>query len=674
MSRFPSTGVWQASQSGDREGDIIASRNIDLDQGGKLRLARKAMALFSYGASSSQVLGEDPAFQGTVLGVLTDTEYAYVVTSSGTFVMHLTDAYAPTLQAPSSNSPTHGFDSDIEWFQGKPHVSGGEYVSSLNLGFSTWAARVISGLSTTVPHPLCALKSKPLLAVGNGSEVKIYDASYSNTVTIALPSELYATSIRSRGNSIYIGTRHLYGGEAQLIIASGSATAPDSTWGCGADWLYSLSDYLGTMAVITSAGQIRYFNGGGFSELAALPVFHTPYSWASTNSSAFLVGKVTNRGMVASGTKLFINIDGSLSQATGVYPGAYLSGQPSGLWEYTPASGLIHKAGMNFSSRLRLVITDANSSRITTTAHQASTGDAVYVSNTALTGLNAGQVYYAIVESATTMRLALSTADAYAGRSVVIGGVPTQDYIVVDRYETFGADVVSYPGAVFPLGRAMPSAFFGTEVLFGAGLYDSTLTLYRASICSLGMGRNRGSFTTPKITAGASADYFNKIIGFVENLDLDTDEVIVKYRTNLRFGLPTPPAFTGTGATWTSTTTFTVDSTKKDIASIAVGDEIEIISGTGAGYTIHVTLIDDSSSTFVFTVDETMPFSSGTFDFIADNWTKLRTFTSADLTDLRTGFQSALDRVQGKWAQFKTELRGRDVALREMQVLNPPKQ
>lgn len=687
MIRLPAQGIWRSAQNGDIFGDIIASRNIDLSEDGKAKLSRKAISLFAYGATSDSTLGTDPAFQGTMLGAVTDTDYAYILTPSATFVMHMTDALIPVLEAPAANSPTHGFDSDICMFKGLPHVSGGQYVSDLNLGFSTWGGRRISGLTTTVPHPLCHVEHLNQLAVGNGNTVKTYDTSYVLQTTLTIPAEYSVASIRWRQNNLYIGTRHLYGGEAKLFIWNGTGSTAQYGFGCGADWVYSLCEYDGSIAIVTSAGQIRRFNGGGFDDIAAFPVYYTPYSWASTNPASYLVGKVANRGMGANGSFLFVNIDGTLANGAGVAPGTYLPNQPSGLWQYSKTSGLSHRASPNFAPRLRLTPTALNSSYLSfSTPHQALTGDAVLVAPVTLTGLNNGQVYYAIPGSTTTMQLALSPADAYAGRHITIGGTVSTDSVVLDRYETIGNSTVSYPGGVFVLGAGRPSSFYAADVLFGAGSYDSSLTLYRATLCSLGMGRNVGSLTTPKLLAagatnilgqavsGSLSATFNRLACFVERMNLDTDELIIKFRTSTEFGLPSPLAFTGTGATWTSATTFTVDTTAKDVRSINIGDELEIITGQAAGYTCHVTAIENSTSTFTFTVDETMPVSSGTFDFVADNWEKWGTFTRANLTALRTGFLKTLTAGSAKWVQIKVELRGRGVAIQEMQILNAPKQ
>lgn len=681
MIRIPAQSTWRSAQNGDTFGEIVASRNIDLSEDGKAKLSRKAMGLFGYGASSDAVAGTDPAFQGTFLGAVSDTEYAYLLTAAGMFVMHMTDNLIPVLQTANNGSqPTFGFDSDICMFKGLPHVSGGIYLSVLNLTFSNWASRnpgslAAGPLTSGVPHPLCVVEQLNQLAVGNGNTVRTYDTSYVLQNTLTLPSEYYVTTIRWRQNNLYIGTRHIYGGEAKLFIWNGTGSTAQYGFGCGADWIYSLCEFQGSMACVTSAGQIRRFNGGGFDDIANFPVYYTPYSWASTNPASYLVGKVANRGMAASGNFLNINIDGTLNNAAGVAPGTYLPQQPSGLWRYSTTSGLWHHAALNFSPRIRQSPSALNSSYLSfATAHQASTGDAIIVEPVTLTGLNAGQVYYAIPGSTTTMRLALSPADALAGRYVTVGGTVSTDAFVTDRYETLGYGIASYPGAVFTLGAGRPSSFYASDVMFGGGLYDSTLTLYKATLCSLGMGRNRGTFSTPKILSPGIGDTFNKFSAFVERLSLDTDQIVMKYRTQNDLGLPSPLAFTGAGATWTSSTTFTVDTTAKDVKSINVGDEIEVITGQAAGYTCHVTAIENSTSTYTFTVDETMPVSSGTFDFVADNWTKWGTFGRDQLTALRTGFKKTLTAGSAKWVQLKIELRGRGVAVQEMQIINTPKQ
>jgi hypothetical protein len=113
-----------------------------------------------------------------------------------------------------------------------------------------------------------------------------------------------------------------------------------------------------------------------------------------------------------------------------------------------------------------------------------------------------------------------------------------------------------------------------------------------------------------------------------------------------------------------------VDTTLKDFKSVLVGDEIEVVSGANAGYTAHITAIDNSTSVYGVTIDETMPVTSGAFDFVADNWTKLTTITASSPSAFQGVDYSAFDRTEGKWIEMKIEMRGRDVSIEQMQLVN----
>jgi hypothetical protein len=230
-----------------------------------------------------------------------------------------------------------------------------------------------------------------------------------------------------------------------------------------------------------------------------------------------------------------------------------------------------------------------------------------------------------------------------------------------------GQTSITSPGAVFVYGRTHPLAFFGSEVLFGGSTIDENQSA-KGVLMSLGMGRNAGYFVTSKIRSAKIQDAFQKLLQFFEGLRLASDQIVVKYKTTKK---PYAPLFFTGSATWTSATTFTVDTTKKDFKAVAVGNEIEIVEGAGAGYSAHITAIDDTSSVYVVTIDETMPISSGSFDFIADNWRKLP-LTTTENADAADGLAETPVGTKAHWVQFKVELRGRGVIIDEMQFVNGP--
>jgi hypothetical protein len=186
------------------------------------------------------------------------------------------------------------------------------------------------------------------------------------------------------------------------------------------------------------------------------------------------------------------------------------------------------------------------------------------------------------------------------------------------------------------------------------------------------MGRNRGYFILPRVSAAGIRDTIQNLVSYFRNLRLDTDQVVIKYRKTDRFGMPVPLAITGS-ATWTSSTVFTVDSTTHAVQSLEEGDEIEVVKGAGAGYTAHITTIDKTSSIWSVTIDEELPISSGSFDFIAQNWTKLATLTNASTDNTRNFAQKSIGK-ETRWLETKIELRGREVEIDAVAITNALKQ
>jgi hypothetical protein len=327
--------------------------------------------------------------------------------------------------------------------------------------------------------------------------------------------------------------------------------------------------------------------------------------------------------------------------------------------------GLYHKAGYNHLTKILNTITGLNSSYLSfATAHQASTGDPVlYVGS--LTGITSGQTYYAVVETTTSIRLALTPQDAAAGKVLTITGTPTTDKIYFDRYESMGATAISSAGGVCVFGKYALNSFYGSEVLFGGAALDATLTA-KGVLMSLGAGRNVGSFVTPQIHSQKIQDTFSNIGLRFNPLQLASDSIIVKYRTRRKYGLTTRP-FT---LTWTSTTTFTVDTTLYDFAAPSVGDEIEVIAGSGAGYTAHITAIDKTTNTYSVTLDEALPVTAADLAIaFADNWTRKTALTSSSEDNAKGVAMLDLGDAS-PWAQAKIELRGANAAIRLVQFMN----
>lgn len=105
--------------------------------------------------------------------------------------------------------------------------------------------------------------------------------------------------------------------------------------------------------------------------------------------------------------------------------------------------------------------------------------------------------------------------------------------------------------------------------------------------------------------------------------------------------------------TWTSTSTFTVTLVGTSDA-LAVGDEVEILSGQNAGYLAHITDISGAHGALqTITIDETVSTGSLTSIALFDRWKKLGTITDTTLyeANLPIGIDSS-------FIQFKVEMRG----------------
>lgn len=666
MIKIPND-TWSVVNNSDIYGDIVRTRNMDFNESGYATLARKAIALFTEHTGVSTT--GDANFTDCI-AIASDDTFYFLITTDHCFSITASETALTVAEISTGSAPSVVGTSDCVYYNGAFAVTGSTTLHSYTP--SSWTDRSLS-LSASYPHPMAVFENRRSLCIGNGNVVHQLNAeawTENTTDKLTLPANHIVTTMRWRGNNLYIGTRTLTGQEGKVFVWSGSGTSASAGYEVGSDWVYSMTNYGSSVAILTSAGQIRRFNGGGFDDLVNLPVYYTPHSWTE-NAGAATVGKAINRSMWTIGDTIYFTIQG---EPRGLFaPGSYK--QPGGLWVYDPEVGLYHKSGFVTEPYRRLAISSLNSSIFSfASAHGLSTGDAVWASSVSnIAALTAGWVYYAIVESTTSFKLARSKADADAGEFIICTGTISGDTLSVDTLDTVGNINSCVPGAVHGFTRNQLSPFFGSEVLFAGSAQDPTNNTI-SSIMSLGMGRNVGSFVTPKIFSSNVRDIYQKIVQNIRGINLDTDKVVIKYRVFERFGLPTPVVVSSAGlATWVDTTSFTVDTTGKDVKSAAIGDEVEISLGAGAGYSAHITAINDNTSTYTFTIDEAIPeiSASDKSDIIVNNWVKLATITN-EYENLEKGFieKNIGEEAKGAWIQFKVELRGTEISVNMMKIIN----
>ncbi|HEC65002.1 MAG TPA: hypothetical protein ENI23_06905 [bacterium] len=651
---------WSVAQKGDFFGNVQDTRSVHFDDKGYLSLSKKPTVLYTN--------SDDANFQD-VLAIVPSVDDYLVATSDRSFI--LDPAGASLTEHTTTDGPTMYEGSDGVAFNSKRYVSG--TTTAPNTNGSSWSAGV-TGLTSTNPHPMAVFVDRVRLAIADGNTVTLYNTSHSaNSDVLTIPSEYIITWLRWRNNVLYIGTRHLDGGNARMFLWNGSGTTHNGAFSVGAEWSYSGEEYQSSMITVTSGGQILWFNGGGFNVLANFPIYYTPIKWTTkATASSDNRGKIFNRGLVVEGSLLYLNVDGS-AEINGVQPEGD-NAMPSGVWCFDPEVGLYHRNSAA-TNKYQTIAPSSVASNIFTMAsnHEAETGDAVYMSDIgSLTGITVDYTYFAIKTDVNKTKLALTEADAKANNPITIGGTVGSASFFFDDREAIGSTYdFTYAGAIQSVQSDTPfKSFFGAQLLFGVRLEDTDGTTDVYNIQSLGLGRNVGSFTTTLVPSKEIVDTQQKLYVKFEGVNLATDKIVVKYRLKKRFGLPTVSRRSSSGlASWSSDSVVAVDDTEKHVRQAEVGDEIEVISGGGAGRTAHIKSIREASASVrEFTLDEAVEgiLSAQKSEIQIDNWTKLGVITNSN----SDGYQEFPIGKNSKSIEFKVEMRGKDVKIEEVQIIN----
>lgn len=656
------TKAWNQTNSGDVFGNLFSTKNINFNKEGYLSLADKTRAYFrtdSSGASFDQVLS-------IVFSPVGDL----VVTSDGTYEIDVTrtDSTPLTINADSGvQSATLNGDA-IAW-NGRIYQTGS--TATKYWDGSNWSSASIV-LTASVPHPMCVFESLNYLAVAtNKNIVKLYDTSHSLVQTLTIPAENEIQWMVYRDSNLYIGTASLVGKNGRMYVWNGASTSAQKAYDAKGEVLMSGCEYMNSIATVSSIGQVLLFNGGGFTELGNFPVYYTNYKWTDTAK------RVARRGMVADGNLLYINIEGQV-----VVNGStiLLPNQPSGLWCYDSKVGLYHKGG--FSSDYPTYntinsISTATNTLTLNTAVETQTGEPVFytVSSGLITGLVDLSMYYAIRTSSTQFQLAETYDDAINGTAVDLTADPGAPYgtLVCPKGNSYGntfqPSFSAGAVALIPESRTYWDFYTNRLLYSGWRVADDSVSTTYSTLQGFTPGENRGSFVTQKIWSNDIEDVWNKAVIKTRGLLNSNDKCIMKYRTTEKQYYPITPfsnQFAATAATWTTTSAFTVTSTK--FANVVAGEEVEIVSGAGAGVIAHINTITNNAGTYTITIDETLPLvtAGDTSYIIVDNWIKGSTITSADTKQHKL---TSIN-LNGKWLQLKVELRGDGTQVEELQVVN----
>lgn len=645
MIVIPQNRKWSQTNSSDVFGSLSSTYNVNFDKEGYLQISPKSVSVYSTTDNSDFGLPLEIIPYNSGYFILTADQPFFLSTNLG--LSELTDS-VPT---------DFNLNSDAVVWRGKVYCTTNDDLVSYAPGDSPDWTQSLKTLTAGVPHPVEVMGnfSNGHLVVGNGNTVLRLDTSHNTVVTLTLNNNYQVTSLKYFNNNLFIGTKASDGGEAKVFMWNGSGTSAQSEFKTGANWVFAIEEYRAGIVGITSEGQLVQFTGGGFLPLASLPVYYTPYRWTSS------VARVAKRGLKADGDILYLNIQGSVSEIDDFF---YLPEQPDGIWCYDPKVGLYCRH-LSTTDKLTAISVSSRSDNTLTlaSATKAQTGEPIYMTeNGSLTGVSDNTTYFVIRVSSTQIKLALSPANAKDGVAITLGGTAGSAAVKVNGYLNYGirhsrgdvggVGLITFDGTTPKLFPTIAR----TTIVWG---FSSDGSVYHLN--SLSPATNIGGFITNKIWSAEAKDSFQRLLVKYSNLNLDNEKIIVKARYKERFGLPT------TAISGTFSTSSVLGSASTLLEQVEVGDNINLLSGNGAGQSVSIVSIAGDE----YTLSETLAniASSDASVFNVNSFKEVGEITAQDenLKKVPTDENGI-----ASWSQLMLELRGQNIAIEELHLINAP--
>lgn len=638
--RIPSNNRWTQTNDGDIFGVLKKSIGVSFDEMGVVQVPGKPVAYYTENDDANFDLPISIQYFNSTYNVVTADNLFH-----GDF-----DGNALTEDATGDTNDAGG-DGIVVF--GRLYISG-----TTKLQYWDGATYTDSGVtySSIDYRPLCEFESQSAdkLAVAKDNVVTLYDSAHAAGNSLTLPANLKVTSMRYRNNFLYIGCRHIEGGEARVYLWDGSGSAFQYSVPTHSSWVFSMAEHQGSIVFVTERGELRLITGTSSQQIATFPVYHASgKQWAADIDT---YGKVLNRGMVSDGDRIFISVYGNT--VTDLVEGMY-----SGLWTFDPQVGLYHRAGVTDDR----VDTDASPSSISDDTitmdanHGGETGDPIFVLNAgSVTGITAARLYRCIKVNDTDFQFADNLYDAKNGVPVQLSGSIGALSIRFLENDTVGEIYGCEGGAVALLN----SIEFPEEMWAHGGIiYGGNTDVGIGTVMMIAPGRGWGSITTQKILASRVTEIWKKLHLILKNLVMAVEKVVVKIKTEEKVGLPLPPS----SVTWSDTDTFTTGDLQ-NWGAVSVGDEVLILSGYGAGKTAHVSSISAGASEYTVNLDDTIGKSSETSTVEVDNFKKVNEVLATDPNPTYPDF--LLPNEKAPWLQVKVEFQGFEPALYYMELEN----
>ncbi len=663
---IPSQSTKQIRQlnKNDLLGEMYVSKNINLDKEGYISLSAPAVAIMTT---------DDDADFRAVDSMFVDAGVVWV-NSHDPFAGISVGKDVLSNRSSDTNAPLSGFEESGTYFNGTDVISNDANIRYRS-AITTWTTVSLS-LDSNFTTSMSVFSATSGLMVGNSNIVKLVNTSWATAVTLTLPVDYAVTSVTSNGDVGYIATRHKAGGEGKMFIWDGTSTSADASYAFGGTEMYSVKEYGSSVSGINSLGQLLRFNGGGFDVLASLPVYYIGADWSDDQNDH---ARVSDKGLAVDGTLIYIRLDPTMWSNNDTY----LNNFVGGLWCYDPEVGLYCKHTPSYTrlTKETIATTDVNTTTNVITTDSITvpiTGTpAIYNSanSTRIAPLRDCTCYYVIKLTANTFKLATSYANAIAGTAIDLTATGNNSQeILFYTPNDYGWAYAGDRGSVLVVPTQAYSQNYAERVIMTAELWAKQDPATVKSVFNVIQPHlyNRGYWITPKLNSTNIEETYNFMYLKFDPLG-DDDKILIKYRIVEKEALDIASyeSQANRGGSWTSTTTFT---SILDMSDVAVGDEIEIVGGVGAGLLAHVSTIEESGGTYTVTLDEGFAWavSGDKFYFVSTNYKRLETIDNTNKTASKGYAEIPLINAENTatFVQFKIELRGIGTTISELQVAN----
>ena len=208
-----------------------------------------------------------------------------------------------------------------------------------------------SALTNNTPHPLC-VGFNNLMIIGDANYIHTLDSSGAvQYKLVTLADEFEIVWIKASSNSYWIGARNKRGRNGQVFEWDGASTVVNFAFDIKGEIPYSCVIKNGIPFVMNSNGQLLAFNGGGFIEIARLPVLENPRFRVDLSGTSYNIGWndgnnprqcIHRNGMAVIDDKIHILLNGAIGNAKYL-----LENMKSGIWIFDENIGLHHKYSLS---------------------------------------------------------------------------------------------------------------------------------------------------------------------------------------------------------------------------------------------------------------------------------------------------------------------------------------